>query len=95
MSKQVIGVVQSHGKSVTEDFDRTKLYDSVRTAMLTSHSREGEADSTAEKVCEAVMIWLDGKTQVTSNDIRRIAAKYLYKYHTDAAYLYEHHRHTI
>jgi transcriptional regulator NrdR family protein len=95
MSGKAIDIVKSSGKRPTESFDRTKLHRSVKAACLSVRSHDGEADNTADKVCDAVIIWLEERPEVTSHDIRRIASKHLTRYHPDAAYIYEHHRYTI
>ncbi|HYG83323.1 MAG TPA: ATP cone domain-containing protein [Verrucomicrobiae bacterium] len=76
----------------SEPFDPVKLHQSVMAACLSVRSLEGEAHLTAEQVCSKVIDWLATKTEVTSADIRRVAAKNLHIYHPEAAYLYEHHR---
>lgn len=52
-------------------------------------SHEGEAHETAERVCKKVIDWLAPKDEVTSSDIRRVAAKHLATYHPEAAYMYQ------
>lgn len=76
----------------SEQFDPLKLHQSIVAACLTVRAFEGEAHSTAERVCLGVIDWLETKTEVTSADIRRIASMYLGSYHKEAAYMYEHHR---
>lgn len=87
-----IDVVKRSGRRPTESFDRDKLLRSIRAACLSVRAPEGEAESAANNVASAVIIWLDNKSTVTSNDLRRLASKHLEKYHPDAAYLYQHHR---
>ncbi|MBC7746454.1 hypothetical protein H7Y40_00535 [Pedobacter sp.] len=82
-------------KRVTKDsevFDPLKLHTSIVAACLSVRAFEGEAHTTAERVCRGVIDWLETKTEVTSADIRRVAATYLRTYHQEAAYMYEHHR---
>ena len=74
-----------------EDFDPLKLHQAVVAACLAVRAFEGEAHSTAERVCRHVIDWLGTKTEVTSADIRRVAAVHLTQYHPEAAYMYEHH----
>lgn len=95
MTHKAIDIVKSRGTRPTETFDRNKLHRSVKAACLSERSHDGEAHDTADKVCDAVIIWLDTRPVVTSHDIRRIASKHLAKYHPGAAYIYEHHRYTI
>lgn len=76
----------------SEPFDPLKLHSSIVAACLAVRAFEGEAHATAERVCRGVIDWLNTKTEVTSADIRRVAAQYLTAYHEEAAYMYEHHR---
>ena len=75
-----------------EAFDPVKLHNSIAAACLAVRAFEGEAHITAERVCKAVLDWLMTKKEVTSADLRRVAAKHLTLYHPEAAYIYEHHR---
>jgi transcriptional regulator NrdR family protein len=88
-------IIKRHGKRPTEKFRREKLHKSIVAACLSVKAPEGQAETTAHSVCEGVIDWLRHKTEVTSNDIRLIAAHCLESYHPDAAYLYEQNRITI
>ena len=70
-------------------FDPLVLHQSIVEACLSVRSHDGEAHSTAERVCRHVIDWLATKTEVTSQDIRRVAAKHLGTYHPEAAYMYQ------
>ncbi len=83
-------IVKRHGH--TEAFDERKLYASVFSACQSVREPEGSAELIADKVAHDVKQWLTTKHEVTSNDIRAIAAKHLQSYHPDAAYIYKHHR---
>ena len=74
-----------------EKFDPLKLHSSIVAACLAVRALEGEAHVTAERVCRHVLDWLTTKSEVTSADIRRVAASHLSTYHSEAAYMYEHH----
>ncbi len=87
-----IDVVKRSGRRPTENFDREKLLHSIRAACLSVRRPEGEAESTAALVTDAVIIWCQTKPAVTSSDVRRLAAAHLERYQPDAAYLYQHHR---
>jgi len=87
-----VDIVKRGGKRESERFDRGKLHASVRAACLSVRSPEGEADMTANHVCDAVIIWLEAKPEVTSTDLRRKAAEVLETHHPEASYLYKHHR---
>lgn len=75
----------------SEAFDPMKLHQSIVAACLAVRAFEGEAHLTAERVCRHVIDWLMSKNEVTSADIRRVAATHLSTYHPEAAYMYEHH----
>jgi transcriptional regulator NrdR family protein len=89
---KAIDIIKREGKRPSERFDRGKLHASVRAACLSVRSPEGEAEMTAGHVCDAVIIWLDTKPEVTSADLRRKATETLERHHPEAAYLYKHHR---
>lgn len=72
-------------------FDPLKLHQSIVAACLSVRSLEGEAHLTAEQVCRHVINWLLSKTEVTSDDIRRVASHHLATYQPEAAYLYQQH----
>ena len=84
-------VKNSHHKH-PELFDREKLHKSIVAACLSSGAPAGHAESMARRVTEDVIEWLEQRPEVTSNDLRRIAAHRLRTYHPDASYVYEHHR---
>lgn len=75
-----------------EIFDIKKLYASVFAACLAMHEPVSTAEDIAERVSDDVEKWLEKKSEVLSNDIRRVTAKYLYAHNPDAAYSYLHHR---
>lgn len=82
-------VVKSGGLHESEMFDPLKLHGSLMAACLAVRSLEGEAHMTAQKITEKVIDWLDNKTEVTTDDVRRIAANSLQTYQPEAAYMYE------
>ncbi len=75
----------------SEVFDPLKLHTSIVNACMAVRAFEGEAHNAAQHVCRAVIDWLEAKTEVTSEDIRRVAAQQLTIYHPEAAYMYEQH----
>lgn len=87
--------VLKRSRSHSEAFDPLKLHQSIVAACLAVRAFEGEAHTIAEHVSGKVIDWLLAKTEVTSADIRRVAAKHLETYHPEAAYLYEQHRSII
>ncbi len=78
-----------------ELFNKEKLHKSLVAACLSSGAPTGHADAMATSVTEAVIKWLESRPEVTTNDLRRVAGKYLQTHHPDASYLYEHHRSTL
>lgn len=88
-------VVKSGGLHESEIFDPLKLHSSLIAACLAVRAFEGEAHMVAQKVCEKVIDWLETKTEVTSDDVRRIAATNLQTYQPEAAYVYESYKHIV
>ena len=88
-------VVKSGHHREPEFFDQAKLHQSIVAACLASGAPTGHAESMARRVTEEVVIWLKSRPEVTSDDLRRVASKYLRTYHPDASYLYEHHKSTL
>jgi len=78
----------------SEPYDERKLYASIYAACLALRTPAGEAELTANKVCQDIKPWLETKPEVTSTDIRHQASEHLKLYNPDAAYMYARH-HTI
>lgn len=94
-NQRAIDIVKRQGSRPTESFDRQKLHNSVVAACLSAGAATGQAEHIAKTVTEQVLGWLESRPEVTSHDIRRIAAKHLHTHHPDAAYLYEQHRNIL
>ncbi|HCR56131.1 TPA: hypothetical protein DIV49_04100 [Candidatus Saccharibacteria bacterium] len=92
MSSQLIDVVKRGGARPTESFQAEKLVQSILAACNSVQAPDGEAATAARSVHTAVLVWCDDKSEITSSDIRRIAAHHLKKIHPEAAYIYKHHR---
>ena len=90
-----IDIVKRNGQRPSENFSKEKLHASILAACLSVRTPVGQAESIAHAVSESVISWLETKPEVTSHDVRRIAAKHLRTHHPDAAYIYEQHRLTI
>lgn len=90
-----VDIVKQGGRRPAEPFKRDKLHASIVAVCLSTRTPEGQADSIASIVCDEVERWLIKRQEVTSRDIRVVAAKRLANHHTEAAYLYEQHRITI
>ena len=88
----IIGVVKRGGARPTERFNHDKLRASVLAACLSVRSPEAMAESAADSVCKTIAIWCTNKPEITSDDVRRVAAEHLTIIHPEAAYLYKHHR---
>lgn len=76
----------------TEPYESRKLYASIYAACLSVREPRGSAELIAGQVVKDVEHWLGHKHEITSNDMRRQAAKHLHAYHPDAGYMYLHHR---
>ena len=81
-------VVKSGGLHESEIFDPLKLHGSLMAACLAVRALEGEAHMVAQNITEKVIDWLDNKTEVTTDDVRRVAASRLQTYQPEAAYIY-------
>lgn len=88
---QLIDVVKREGKRPNEYFNPAKLHASIKAVCLSVRSPEGEAETAAKNVCDAVLVWCSIRPEVTSTDLRRVASHHLNKIHPDAAYMYKHH----
>ncbi len=75
-----------------ELFDEKKLYASIYAAALAVREPVGSAELIAQEVVKSVEQWLKPKHEVTSNDIRREAAKHLKAINEEAGFQYTHHR---
>lgn len=87
-----VDIVKRGGQRPSEAFQRDKLHNSILAACLSAGMPIGQAESLAKTVSEHVIGWLTTRPEVTSHDLRRVAAKHLRTHHPDAAYLYEQHR---
>ena len=92
MADALIDIVKRQGRRPSERFDRAKLYASVYAACLSVQAPEGEARRLADTICDVVAVWCNTKPEVTSSDLRRVAAGRLEAFHPEAAYLYKHHK---
>lgn len=90
-----IHIMKRHSRRGPEEFDVAKLHASIVAACISAGIQHGHAESIAKKVTEEVTEWLATRHEVTSDDIRHVAAKYLRTHHPDAGYLYEQHRTTL
>lgn len=75
-----------------ETFDNRKVYASIYASCLAVHEPTAAAELIAGKVTNDIEHWIAAKNEVTANDIRRNAGKYLSEINPHAGYLYLHHR---
>ncbi len=85
-------IIKDAKKRGSEAFRPEKLHASIVAVCLSVRTPVGQAESIAKAVTASVSDWLEQKPEVTSSDIRKIAAQYLKTHHADAAYMYEHHK---
>ncbi len=90
-----IDIIKQNGNRPSESFSKEKLHASILAACLSVRTPVGQAESIAHAVSNSVVSWLETKPEVTSHDVRRVAAKHLRTHQPDAAYIYEQHRLTI
>jgi len=90
-----VDIIKRGGDRQSEQFLRKKLHASIVSACLSVRTPEGQAEAIAHAVCESVIAWLQQRPEVTSQDIRIVAAKHLRVHHPEASYLYEQHHITI
>lgn len=90
-----IDIIKRGGHRPTEAFSIEKLHASIVAACLSARAPVGQAEAIARAVTNDVLEWLESRPEVTSHDLRRIAAKRLHTHHPDASYLYEQHRITL
>lgn len=84
-------VIKRDASRASEYFSETKLHNSIAAACMSVRSLEGEAETAAKKVVQAVAVWLVDRPEVTSDDVRRVAAHHLSRIHPEAAYMYKNH----
>lgn len=90
-----VDIIKRGGRRRTEPFVRDKLHASIVAACLSVRAPIGQAEKTAHTVCDEVMAWANQHPEITSHDLRVVAARHLRRYHPDAAYLYEQNKITL
>lgn len=81
--------IVKRGNRTAEVFEADKLRSSILATCLSVQAPIRHAESVAEAVCQHVIQWLEQRPEVTSADLRRVAARSLEIHHPDAAYLYQ------
>lgn len=89
---KAIDVIKQGGKRPTETFERTKLERSIRAAMQSVRTPDGQTTDTARAVCDVVEQWLQSRPVITSADLRRQAVITLETLHPEAAIIYKHYK---
>ncbi len=79
-------------KGHKQKFDERKLYASVYAACLSANIDKEEAAVTANLVIKEVKKWLEGKEEMTSDQIFRKVGEELKHLNKDAAFMYTTHR---
>ena len=79
-------------KGHKQKFDERKLYASVYAACLSAHVDKEEAEATANLVGREIKKWMEGKKEVTSNEIFNQTGEELSHLNKDAAFMYTTHR---
>ena len=87
-----VDVIKRGGQRPSESFERAKLERSIRAALLSVRTPDGQAEDTARRVTDIVEQWISAHSEVTSVDVRLRASDALAQLHPDAAYLYKHHK---
>lgn len=85
-------IVKRDGKRATEPYSRSKLDHSLRAALHSVRTPEGQAADTARAVCDRVEDWLATRHEVTAHDLRRKAADAMHSLHPDAAFIYKNYK---
>lgn len=86
-----ITIMKSGGRPI-EEFNPSKLHDSVLITCRSVHTPEGQAEEIAKEVTLNVMHWCESRSIITASDIRRQVIKQLQPLHTDAAFFYQHYK---
>ena len=81
--------IVKRGHRTSEEFQPDKLKTSITAACLSVQTPLRQAESIADSVCQNVSAWLEPRPEVTSADLRRVAADSLTIQHPDAGYLYQ------
>lgn len=92
---QITNVIKRNGQRNPESFSREKLQASIIASCLCTHTPVGQAETTADNICDQVEAWASKHKEVTTHDIRNITAKLLETHHPEAAYLYKQRNITI
>jgi transcriptional regulator NrdR family protein len=82
-------VVKRHGSK--EAYDQRKVYASCYSAALNCHYSEIESEKLANYVMKKVNVWVKGKKNVSSVEIRKEIIKHLYPKDKDIVLMYKHH----
>lgn len=79
-------------KGHKQKFDERKIYASVYAACLSAHVDKEEAEATANLVAREIKKWLEGKKEITSDQIFSKVGEELGHLNKDASFMYTTHR---
>ena len=79
-------------KKHQEPYDSHKVYASCYAAGLDASLPKEKAEALCAKVVKEIKQWIDGKNEVSSNEIFKKITKAMRTLNKDAAFMYETHR---
>lgn len=79
-------------KGHRQEFDERKVYASIFAACLSAHVKKEEAETVANLVAREIKKWLEGREDITSDQIFRQVSEELMALNKDAAFMYTTHR---
>ncbi len=82
-------VIYNQFTGVSEEFSSPRLSSSIDHACRAVGLPDGVVYDTARRVSQATEHWLEQKAEVTTEDIRRFAARHLSIVSAEAGYLYQ------
>jgi transcriptional regulator NrdR family protein len=83
-------VIKSNGQE--QAFDINKLTNSLQACLISSGLDKKSIEKDAAEIAKSFIKWLGNKNHVSSDEIRKTAAKLIASYSPEASFLYQHHR---
>ena len=74
----------------SDEFDAKRLTRSLEQACYSVGTSEGATDDIVRRVVSSTETWLEDKSEVTGDDVRRKASELLERLCPEAGYLYKH-----
>ncbi len=87
---QPLALIVYRNGVTTLPYHPARLRASIAAACHSIRLGEGVSEDVSRRVETDVARWLSSKSEVTSSDLRRIAAKSLVRHCPEAGYYYEH-----